>query len=148
MDLTLTIITLAISFILILGGLYIRNSYLNLSGFFLVLLLGILLVSSPLKYPIGEQTNTIYEYGNNFSGYHWDYTGTEPNFNSSTLNDPSTVFLFHTTENKTLIYTTDTTLLDYSLSFVLLLTGLFGVLWSVRDLTNDHDNYMNDHENE
>lgn len=38
--------------------------------------------------------STYYKYGNNFTGYHWDYDYTSaPNF--ANPNDPSSVFLFH-----------------------------------------------------
>lgn len=38
--------------------------------------------------------NETYEYGNNFTGYHWDYDVADaPEFNNP--NDPASVFLFH-----------------------------------------------------
>jgi len=76
--------------ILALMGFAIDVPIVIFIGSIMVFLLGISLLSNGLDIKNGEYES--YQYGNNFTGYHWDYdTSDAPNFNPSSTD----VFLFH-----------------------------------------------------
>jgi len=83
-----------IGLVLTISGFALDIPLLNLVGTIMIFLVGLTLLQDGLTYKVGEKE--IYQYGNNFSGYHWDYYGNKPNFDPATLNDTDTVFLFHT----------------------------------------------------
>jgi len=145
LELTIIIFGLVISAFLILMSLgdKEKGSYLKLTGFFIILLVGLIGLVNPVEFITGVNETTSYIYGNNLSGYHWDYAGTQPAFNPSDLNDPETVFLFHeytTTEN---IYDNDSTVLMGTLSFLFVLLGLYGIITSVIELRKEQETYLN-----
>ena len=85
-------ITLGVLFSFI--GFFADIPLFAMIGTILIFLMGLNLINEPLTYPIGE--TELYQYGNNFTGYHWDYdTGVPPSSSTD-------VFLFHT--NTTPIY--------------------------------------------
>ena len=66
------------SFFLLLIGLGANVPFFTIVGFFLIGVVGFIIQAGNLYLP-GGNTTEIYEYGNNFSGYHWDYdAGTAP----------------------------------------------------------------------
>jgi len=99
---------LALGIILIIAGFVLDVPVILFVGSTLVFLLGMNLLDVGLDYKSGELE--AYQYGNNFSGYHWDYdTSDAPDFNPS--DNPA--FLFH--KNITDAYTH----VDYNGSFSL-----------------------------
>lgn len=142
MILTLFLGLIILSLILIAMGYYIDNPVLEIAGFTFLFLLGFVMNGGLIQIQSGEYDDTYYKYGNNLTGYHWDYVGTEPAFNPANLNDPATVFLFHEYHNKTIIYTNfDDTAGTYVLGISLnhffgWLISLIGVLGFVISLTN------------
>ena len=83
-------VLMALGVIFILLGFIAReHTELALIGFFFLFLLSFQLMNGTLEYETG--TEEIYIYGNNFSGYHWDYTNPiEPR-----PQDPDMAYLFH-----------------------------------------------------
>jgi len=145
LELTIIIFSLIISaFLIFIGFNDAKNgSYLKLTGFFIIMLVGLVGLVNPVQFITGLNETTYYKYGNNLSGYHWDYVGTQPAFNPSDLNDPATVFLFHeytTTEN---IVDEDSTLLMGTLNFLFVLLGLYGIISSVIELRREKETYLN-----
>jgi len=84
-------VLMAIGLILIILGLVIReHTELALIGFLFIFLLSFELINGTLEYQTGIEN--VYKYGNNFTGYHWDYDySTLPNTNND-------IYLFHVTE--------------------------------------------------
>ncbi len=96
MILSIFLTFLCLSMLLIILGFWNKfDSYLTLIGFAFLFSLSIIIINEDLEYSTGY--NELYIYGNNYSDYHWDYTGNEPNPNSQAVN------LFHM--NNTIIYT-------------------------------------------
>lgn len=134
MFLSVFALLLSLSIIMLIIGLAISEASFSIIGlvFLFVLSTGVLIPDNlEIKTGINTTNDLYYKYGNNFSGYHWDYTGTEPTFNPATLNDPSTVFLFHTYETviEQNVYTNpETTFYGIWLS-IIAGAGLF-LIWS------------------
>jgi hypothetical protein len=60
-------------------------------GAFFLVLMGFLVMNGSVLMPVG--VNETYQYGNNFTGYHWDYdTGTAPD------GPQVDAYLFHVSE--------------------------------------------------
>lgn len=96
-------------------------------GFFFLFILAVtVLIPGSLEYPAGFEED--YVYGNNFTGYHWDYTYGGP----PVVND---VYLFHI--NRSLKYynfddTTGGTSFGYWLA-VASAVGMAGVFFSLKN---------------
>lgn len=98
MLLWLFVVFFGIGLILTIAGFAVDVPILNLVGTIMIFLLGMGLLDEGLTYKTGEVE--LYQYGNNFTGYHWDYdAGTAP-----TTTNPNDVgaYLFH--KNITGIY--------------------------------------------
>jgi hypothetical protein len=107
MLLTIFIFLTLFSLVLIIGGYYIEAPVMQIAGTGVLFITGILLLAANVEYVSGQNTATRFIYSNNLTGYHWDYDDADaPNFNPATLDDPSTVFLFHTDDNTTNVYST------------------------------------------
>jgi len=127
------------SFILITLGLLIPvHSEMALVGFFFLFLLSFVVMGNNLQYENGYEE--VYIYGNNFSGYHWDYNEPlEPRPQDETM-----AYLFH--RNRTALYTTytgdvgvfDTHIFGYFMA-ILSGFGFAGVLFGLRRTNNYND---------
>jgi len=107
---------------LIFLGYYSDIESLKIGSFTILFLLGVVLMVSGVDYVAGIDTNTTYQYGNNFTGYHWDYdTGTAPTLTPS--DDPS--FLFHTMKYESPNYVNYT---NHTIGFILAVIGALGFL--------------------
>jgi len=80
-----------------LVGFFIDFPVINFIGSIMLFLLGIGLLGAGIDYKVGVEE--VYVYGNNFSGYHWDYDGTQP-----PLKDLDSAYLFH--KNVSDVYST------------------------------------------
>jgi len=126
--LTIFIFLVSFSLILIIGGYYIDAPVTQIAGTAVMFVTGLLLMFSSVEYPIGEISDTLYEYGNNFTDYHWDsYTpGDDPVFNPS----DDAVFLFHIYTNTSTTFSTwdEEEILGvktrHTVSFLLLVTSI------------------------
>jgi len=120
---------IGISIILVIIGLARPSeSYQALVGFFFMFLLSFVLINGTLEYDIGF--TEYFVYGNNFSGYHWDYTNPlEPR-----PQDPTIAYLFHTNRTTTYKTTTDDTTTRTMGKYMAIATGLgfAGVLFSLK----------------
>lgn len=86
----LFVLFFGLGLILTIAGFALDIPVLNLTGTIMIFLLGLGLLNDGLTYKTGEYES--YQYGSNFTGYHWDYdTSDAPSFNPS--DDPA--FLFH-----------------------------------------------------
>ena len=123
MILTIFILLIAVSFLLLFYGYYSKTDLPRLMGFLLLFFLGSAIMPSlpgTVEYCDGKNLTTIYQYGNNFTGYHWDYdTGTAPD------GPQLDAYLFHTMEIDTCIYSTYQ---DHTIGFYIMLTGLLGFI--------------------
>ena len=73
--------------LIIIGLTRPTESYCALVGFFLLFLLSFNILDGTLQYKVGS--NTTFQYGDNFTGYHWDYDYDPP------PNEKSSPSLFH-----------------------------------------------------
>ena len=80
----------SIGLVLTIAGFALDLPLLNLSGTIMIFLMGMALLQGGLEYKVGEMET--YQYGNNFSGYHWDdYNGASV----APLQTDREAFLFH-----------------------------------------------------
>lgn len=146
MLLSIFIFLVLFSLVLIIGGYYIEAPVMQIAGTGVLFVTGLLLMFSSVEYVSGEDTSEYYVYGNNFTDYHWDqyHIGDEPSFNSS----DDAVFLFHTEENTTHVYSTwdEDSILGvnsrHTVAFLLLVSALLifvSVLSHLRDGRNIDD---------
>ena len=87
-SLTLFIVLGVVCLFLLLVGLGVPLPYFSVVGFFLVFVLGGILQAGSLELPTGELE---YVYGNNFTGYHWDYV----NDSTAPSQTDREAYLFH-----------------------------------------------------
>jgi len=94
----------------------------DMLGTIIVFLLGLALLTTGLTVKTGEVE--AYMYGNNFTGYHWDYdTGTAPD-------GPQTdAYLFH--RNITDTYGTYDAEASHTMGWLLLVFGILGFVLSM-----------------
>ena len=120
---TILIISLTLAIILIIAGYfdYKHGGYLKLSGFVILLMLGLLTVISPIEIKSGELTNTTNQY---------TYE------NNETLLDSTS----STTE---FVYTENNNILNNVFGIILVLAGLYGILRSRQDIIEDSDESLN-----
>lgn len=137
---------LLLSLVVIVVGVTLQEGYFTFAGLFFLFLLGFVLLTDTVEYKSGYNetlcnTEEIYKYGNNFTGYHWDYdAGTAPD-------GPQTdAYLFHKYTNYstdcvityTDIYTPITSgyrTTAWWFGFLICLTsgfGAFALLWNAR----------------
>lgn len=109
---------MAIGLIFIILGLsFQEHTELAIIGFLFLFLLSFNLINGTLEYETG--TAQVYRYGNNFSGYHWDYADPlEPR-----PQDPDEAFIFHIDETKDY-----TTYQNVSMGIYMALISLFGII--------------------
>lgn len=106
MILTIFIVLLSLSALCITLGLALRENYFTFVGLFFIFLLGVQLLSGNVEYRSGTVTvqnnsiNTIYQYGSNYTSYHWDYDTGQPECNKDLYN---CVNLFHTYTNESYV---------------------------------------------
>ena len=93
MELILFIVFLSLSLLLVtLGLIKSEHSELALVGFGFLFIMSLIIINGDIQYKTG--TKEVYVYGNNYTGYHWDYVVGNPSIND--------VNLFHS--NQTNIY--------------------------------------------
>ena len=96
MILTVYLAFFAVAIVILVLGVVLGENYFSFVALFFLFLLGVSLFVSGVDYQTGETKilcnyEDIFQYGNNFTGYHWDYdTGTAPD-------GPQTdAYVFHT----------------------------------------------------
>ena len=116
---TILIISLALALILIVAGFYDykHGGYLKLSGFVILLIIGLLALTSPLELKTGELTNTTNQYY---------VQGNETLLNL-------------TSSNTSYIYTENSNILNNVFGIILVLLGLYGIMRSRQDIMSDKE---------
>jgi len=84
------------------AGYFLNDTALQLVGYSFLFISGTVLLAGSVEYKIGENQQEVYQYGDNYSGYHWDYDSIPPVCNP---NDMDCVKLFHV--NRTIVYNYD-----------------------------------------
>jgi len=153
MNLELIVTLFLISVVLIyLDNLFKRSDIdvfsdfpaLMMTGFLIMMLLGVGIMASGIDVFSGEYTysETVYQYGNNFTGYHWDY-----DYTPIPPNKQDDAFLFHTNDtiDTTRLYSaTSIDLFGIDLShvigFLLAILGGGGFIFALFDLKGGRDN--------
>jgi len=98
--------------------------FVFISGITFVLV-GLSIFTTGLDIKSGESENIIYQYGNNFSGYHWDYdTGTAPD------GPQLDAYLFHTDTTTTNTYSTQDPITTHGMGAIIIWLGLYIILVS------------------
>lgn len=129
-----------ITLIFIFVGYFAEADVLKIVGYGLVFILGIMLFQPNLFFGSVEaceyQTNytdNVQIWGNNFTGYHWDYmTPLEPR-----PQDSDVAFLFHVKEYPNYNYVCQT-ITNWTIGFWISLLGLFGFVTVFFDRRNNH----------
>jgi len=102
MILSIFLLVIGLSIALLISGYFLEDTALQLVGFSFLFISGSLLLAGSVEYKIGEEQLEYYVYGDNYSGYHWDYVNDPP---ACPPNNLECVKLFHT--NKTINYNYD-----------------------------------------
>jgi len=77
MELILFIVFLSLSLILItLGLIKSEHSELALVGFGFLFIMSLIIINGDIQYKTGF--TELYQYGDNYTGYHWDYDYDDP----------------------------------------------------------------------
>ena len=101
MILSIFLLTVGLAFAVILTGIFLDDYAVQLVGLSFLFISGSLLLAGSVDYKIGENVSNYYVYGDNYTGYHWDYLNPPPACNPNNLD---CVKLFHNKENKIDIY--------------------------------------------
>lgn len=126
-----------ITLIFIFIGYFSDVDVLKIVGYGLIFILGIMLFSPTFFGNVekcdylGNYSNNVYSYGENYSGYHWDY---DYSLNPS----ESTVRLFHVKEYPTYNYNCET-IENKTIGFWVALLGIFGFISVFIDRRKHHE---------
>ena len=130
MYLTLFVVFVCLSLLLVSLGLFkTEHSELALIGFFFLFILSFSLINDNITMKSGEFEKEVFVYGDNYSGYHWDY-----DFPNPSVDD---VNLFHSNKTTTYLYETldlggnNNHVFGYWLA-VGSMIGFAGVLWGLK----------------
>ena len=121
MILEIFVLFFAVSFLLLFYGYYAKIDLPRLLGFLLLFIIGMAITPSmpgDITYKTGENISTYYKYGDNYSGYHWDYDSAVPSCNPSSLD---CVNLFHTYDEKINTYSTFE---DHTIGFYIMIISV------------------------
>ena len=141
MIITLYLALLGVSFLFLFYGQYANLDLPKLTGFLLIFILGTIMNPIfPDAIEICQETNTsvIYQYGDNYTGYHWDYDTPRPDCNP---NDLSCIALFHTWSEKECLNAEQT---NHPISYWMMITSILGfsmIGLERRNSKKDDDNY-------
>ena len=139
MILTIWAILLSLSIIFLFYGYYSKIDAYKLIGSALLFICGTIIapginsISDTLQYKSGENISSYYKYGDNYTGYHWDYMNTPPNCPPNNLD---CVKLFHTYDTKTNIYSTYE---NHTLGYLLSLIGILSFIIVMVDRRREGD---------
>jgi len=125
MLLNILITLFGVAFLLLFYGWYSRTDLPRLMGFLLIFLLGTFFepaIPGNIEYLSGNNISEYYIYGDNYSGYHWDYANPPP---SCPPNNLDCVRLFHTERIENNIYSEYT---NHTLGFYIMMMGLLGFI--------------------
>lgn len=111
---------------LIIIGYSTEDGAVQIVGYSFLFILGTALLSSSVEYQSGEFTRETYVYGDNFSGYHWDYV--------SPPKTPGDVFLFHANKTQTKTYTTLSDTYSHAFGVWLCVISILGVAFAVANV--------------
>jgi len=142
MLLSIFVFLVLFSLILIIGGFYIEAPVGQIAGTAVLFVTGLLLMFSSVEYISGINYEEYYVYGDNFTGYHWDYDD-PPSFNPS---QDGIIFLFHAVHNETDIYSTwdEESLLGintrHTVAFLLLVSAILMFVSILTQLREGLDN--------
>ena len=95
MIITIFIILMCVTILFFFVGKYLNLEVLQIAASGFLFLLGLIIMFGSITYASGE--TEFYVYGDNFSGYHWDYDYA-PSPNPNALED---AYIFHTVRNTT-----------------------------------------------
>ena len=147
MILTLYVVLLLLAAVVVGLGVTLKEPYFTFVGLFFFFSLGILLMNDGVSIKNGIEFtpcdyDEYYVYGNNFTGYHWDYQ-TDPQPVCSNQDDFDCVRLFHTFRNYSHTDCVETTIDVYETvdsvfwyGFLLALAsgfGMFALFWQLRN---------------
>jgi len=90
---------IGLSIALLITGFALDDTALQLVGFSFLFISGTILLAGSVEYKTGEHYSELYVYGDNYTGYHWDYNNPPP---TCVPNNLDCVKLFHT--NRTIEY--------------------------------------------
>jgi hypothetical protein len=112
-----------VAFLFLFYGWYSRTDMPRLIGFFLIFLLGGMLepaLPGSVEYFSGLNTSEYYVYGDNYTGYHWDYMNDPP---ECLPNNLDCVKLFHTETIQSEVYSVYE---SHTIGFFLSIAGILG----------------------
>ena len=133
MILSLWITLVSLSLIMVVLGLTRpEHSEQALIGFFFLFLLSFSIINNDLEYPTGNiNESSYYVYGNNFTGYHWDYS--EP-YDVAPHATEGEVYLFHVEKTISIEYETYG---EHNFGYwlaVAMAVSMAGVLWQLKKI--------------
>jgi len=121
MILELIWIMLTLTFVLLFIGYWLKIPFVAMFGWTMLFLLSLAFVNRSIEYQTGE--SEYYVYGNNFTGYHWDYDTGEPT-------NPNDYELFHVVNEYQ--YT------DYNNNFLFVMLAIISALGFISVFFTDH----------
>jgi len=125
MILTIFLSLMGLAVLFLFYGWVTKTDLPRLIGFLLIFLLGAMIEPSlpgSIEYKTGVNSSFYYVYGDNYSGYHWDYASPAPSCNP---NDLDCVKLFHVKGTDTNMYSTFE---DHTIGFYIMIVGMLGFI--------------------
>jgi len=152
MIMTIFLLFVGLAFLFLISGYYIKEEILVIFGFLMLILIAFPLLNQSLEYKTGSitsfiednssevctqqiiDTEEVYKYGDNYSGYHWDYDSPSPSvndiglFHRYTYNNYTTVCDYAINEVSEFTYAVYSDTVWYGLFFILVgISGEFSV---------------------
>jgi len=121
--LSIFLVVIGLALALLVTGFMLDDTALQLVGFAFLFISGSLLLAGSIEYKSGFELTEYYVYGDNYSGYHWDYTNPPPNCNPSNLD---CVKLFHTNQTTIFHYSTFNDTTSHFVGVFLMIVSILG----------------------
>lgn len=138
MILQIFLLTIGIALALIMLGVILEDSAVQLVGFSFLFIAGSLLLAGSVEYKTGLEDYENYIYSNNFSGYHWEYDSPEPTCNAA--NEIDCVKLFHKNTTTTYHYANFNDSTSRWLGVYLMIISIIGSVVIFTRLKQERDN--------
>jgi len=95
--LSIFLLVIGLALALLITGVVMSDYAIQLVGFSFLFISGTILLAGNVEYKTGLNSSEYYVYGDNYSGYHWDYMNEPP---TCPPNNLDCVKLFHVEYNE------------------------------------------------
>jgi len=138
MILSIFLIVIGLAVVLIGLGFLTNDPAIQILGLSFLFIGGSILLAGNVEYQTGINISEYYVYGDNYSGYHWDYDTPHPECNPS--NPLECVALMHTERTETNLYNNFNDTTSHFIGVYLMIISIFGMAVILTRLKQENDN--------